>query len=325
MHIITYHFHSQVLIHCNTFTRLKKSKKIRQTVRYCGFKFLQIHQCLSKGELNPSDIEIMHNFKGSQNHTFNEVGLNLKTRVSSIVGFYKSFSYAPLKSVVSSPSGNVPGVDSFLDIFFNNYTNNKEFCGSLLTGLCKSYVVNVDGVPNLKYRTDVLNFFLALSTSGNKKTFEFVSGNLCGVSLSRMKMIAAKRRSALFIVLSRDEMIDLLLARISRICTGKKDPKSRVAFTAGVDATALVKAYQVSTSDHSIFGGASNNYFIPFYGLSEEQTFERLKECNKGKNGPVATEVKVVVVSFQNTPKGMPPFLLLLATHKIKMKIINLH
>ena len=78
-----------------------------------------------------------------------------------------------MKEVVSSPSGHVPGVDSFIDSFANNYTNNEEFCGSLLTSLCKAYAVKVDGVPNLQHGTDVMNFFLALSASGDKKFFFF--------------------------------------------------------------------------------------------------------------------------------------------------------
>ena len=91
-----------------------------------------------------------------------------------------------------------------------------------------------------------------------------------------MKTIVAKRRSALFIGISCDEIIDLLLASISQIYTGSKDTKLRVAFTAGIDPTALVKAYHLSTSDHSIVGGASPNYFIPVDGLSKEKIFERL-------------------------------------------------
>ena len=66
-------------------------------------------------------------------------------------------------------------------------------------------------MPNPQYGTDVLNFFLALSASGDKGAFEFVSGNLCGVSLRRMKTISAKRHSSLFIGLSHNEIIDLLL------------------------------------------------------------------------------------------------------------------
>ena len=89
----------------------------------------------------------MHNFKRSHNHTLNEVGLHLKTSVSSIVYFYKSFSYALAKEVVSSPSRHVPVVNSFLDSFVNKYTNNEEFRGSFITSLCKDYAAKVDGVP----------------------------------------------------------------------------------------------------------------------------------------------------------------------------------
>ena len=70
-----------------------------------------MQECLSKVELTPSDIEIMHNFKGSHSHTLNEFGLHLKTRVSFIVEFYMSFLYDPVKEVVSSPSGHVSGVE----------------------------------------------------------------------------------------------------------------------------------------------------------------------------------------------------------------------
>ena len=89
-----------------------------------------------------------------------------------------------MKEVVSSPSGYVPEVYSFIDRFINNYTNNKEFCGSLLTSIFKVYVSKVDGVLNPQYGTDVLKISLSLSASGDKKEFEFVSGKLCGVSLS---------------------------------------------------------------------------------------------------------------------------------------------
>ena len=123
-----------------------------------------------------------------------------------------------------------------------------------------------------------------------------------------MKRIVEKRHSSLFIRISCDEIIYLIIACISRIHTGRKDPKLRVTFTSGIDKTALLKAYQVSTSDHEIVGGVYPNDFIPVGGLLKEQIFERLKECNKVKHGPMATEVKVVVVYFQNTPKVMSPF-----------------
>ena len=100
----------------------------------------------------------------------------------------------------------------------------------------------------------------------------------------------------------------MLLVYISRICIGRKDPASRLAFKAGIGATAIVKAYQVSTSDHAIVDGTSPNDFISVKYLTKEHIFERLKECNEGYHGPMATEVKFVVVLFQNRPTGMPQF-----------------
>ena len=140
-----------------------------------------------------------------------------------------------------------------------------------------------------------------------------------------MKTIVAKRQSALFIRLSCNEIIDLLLSRISRILTGRNYPKLRVAFTAGIVSTDLVKLYQVNMSNPAIFGGASLNYFIPVGDLSQYHIFERLKDCNKVKHGTLATEVKVVVVSFQNTPKVMPLFFTLSGHPQTRMKIINFH
>ena len=50
-----------------------------------------------------------------------------------------------------------------------------------------------------------------------------------------------------------------------------------------------MKAYQVSMSNHAIIGGASPNDFIPVGGLLKDQIFERLKACNKVKQGPMTT------------------------------------
>ena len=93
-----------------------------------------------------------------------------------------------------------------------------------------------------------------------------------------MNFFSEKRCSALFIGLSCDEIIYLIISRMSRIRTSRKDPKSRVDFTAGIDAPDLLEAYKLSTTNHAIVCGASHNDFIPVDGLLKEQIFERLKE-----------------------------------------------
>ena len=120
----------------------------------------------------------MHKFKGSHNHALNEVGLYMNTRLSSIVDIYKSFSYAPVKEVLSYPSGHVPGVDSFLDIVVNNYTNNDKFRGSFLTSIYKAYAIKVDGATNTQYGTGVLIFswhYLQVATKRHFSLFQATS------------------------------------------------------------------------------------------------------------------------------------------------------
>ena len=109
-------------------------------------------------------------------------------------------------------------------------------------------------------------------------------------------------------------MNELLLACISQVCTGRKCPASRFYFTTGIDTTASVKEYQVRTSDNAILGDDSPNDLIFVNYLTKNQIFERLNECNKGKHGPMETEVNIVIVFFHNKPKGMTPFSLFMAS-----------
>ena len=100
----------------------------------------------------------MHNFKGSHNHTLNEVRLHLNTRVYSVINFYKSFSYAPVKEVVSSPSGNAPGVDSFLDSFVKNIQTTRNFVAVLLSVFAKCTSWSGHGWELSSFASASLNF-----------------------------------------------------------------------------------------------------------------------------------------------------------------------
>ena len=139
------------------------------------------------------------------------------------------------------------------------------------------------------------------------------------------KKITERIQSPPFIGLSRDNIIELLLVCTSQIRIGREDTTYRVAFKAGIDSTALVKEYQLITSDHAIVDDAFTNDYISVEDLTKEHIFEQLEECNKGKHGTMATEVKVVVIFFQNRPTGMSPFSLLLATLRLQTNRMNFH
>ena len=77
----------------------------------------------------------------------------------------------------------------------------------------------------------------------------------------------------------------------------------------GVDATIIVKAFQYSSRLGAIIGGVYPNHCIDVHEKSIEEINIILKDCIDGKYGPMADEVKVAVVSFQNTSVGMCPYL----------------
>ena len=85
-----------------------------------------------------------------------------------------------------------------------------------------------------------------------------------------------------------------------------------IAFSNGIDATCLVKSFQVCFSQGAIVGGAYPNHFIPISNMDNaEEMKEQLTECIDGKHGDLAPEVKASVISFQHVPGGMCPYLVL--------------
>ena len=123
--------------------------------------------------------------------------------------------------------------------------------------LTKGYVAKIEGVTNPSYGKKVLNFFLAMCASGDKKSFELVSANLCQVLLRHIKRVTALKRDSPFVNLTRDELV-------GRVCEyGKKmgDSNVCVTFSACIDATVLAKSVQVSVTDRAIVRLASPNHF----------------------------------------------------------------
>jgi hypothetical protein len=145
-------------------------------------------------------------------------GIHLKKRIVLAVQFYKSLSSdEKVSNIVKLPSGYMPEVDAFMDSFIHHYTNNKEYRGSLMVKLMKGYTAKVDGVKNPAYGSKVINFMLALTAGGNKKAFEFVSGNLCSASLRHMKWLTAWKVEAPLINLTDKEIISHIMDTIVKI------------------------------------------------------------------------------------------------------------
>jgi len=125
-----------------------------------------------------------------------------------------------------------------------------------------------------------------------------------------MQQIITIRRPEPFIHLSRANIMELMEGHIEMIRSKSNDDLRRVAFTVGVDATVVVKNVQVAGAHRVVVGLAAPNHFLPIdINMKSEEWKKYRKGCAEGKEGELAAEIKVCVLSFQNTPKGMCPYL----------------
>ena len=181
-----------------------------------------------------------------------------------------------------------------------------------MVGLLNAYVAKADGAVNPQYSTRVINFMLALYASGDRKAFQYVSGNLCSVSVRHIARLTSKRRSAPFIDLDEDEMVIRIKEQISKVRHHrvKAGLPERVAFTAGFDATVLSKSAQIyySNKGNKVVGCVYPNHFMSIPSTDSDDIPQFLRDCLDGKKGELAAEIKICVLSFQGTPPGIGPY-----------------
>ena len=126
-----------------------------------------------------------------------------------------------------------------------------------------------------------------------------------------LRTITASKRYPPFIDCTESMLSQLILPKFHQIRSLSKDNHARISSSVGIDATVLVKTFGVHHSTRCIVGGVSLNTSIPINGLNTDEVKSILKDCIDGKYGPLASEIKVVVISIQNTPLGMSPYFLL--------------
>ena len=114
------------------------------------------------------------------------------------------------------------------------------------------YVAKIEGVTNLYYTKQVLNVFLVMCASGDKKCFECLPRNLCGVYLRHMQRNATKKRDRQFINLIIDELVSQVCGNIDKISKLWGDPDVWIIFLACIGATILAKSIKLSISDRAV-------------------------------------------------------------------------
>jgi hypothetical protein len=259
----------------------------------------------------------MKAFVHASDNTFSALGQDPKKRIAMQVNFYESMSPTTMKAIsIEGKSDSMPSMDSFLCKFNPLYLTSDASRGNLMVGLMTAFVAKLEGKRSPQYSQRVLNFVLALSASGNRKAFQFVSSNQCSVSVHHIAHITSQKQLAPFINLDKDEMEFQVKEHIQKIRSRHVEAglSERVAFTTGFDATVLAKSFQThySSNGNVVVEWVYPNNFVP---LPERNSGDSngdavatfLGKCVNGKKGEVASEIKVCVLSFQCTPPGTTP------------------
>jgi hypothetical protein len=93
---------------------------------------------------------------------------------------------------------------------------------------------------------------------------------------------------------------------------GRSSNKSlRIAMSLSVNATVVLQAFQYLASHNAVIGGTYPNNWLEMGSTDKDDIQAVLKQCLDGEFGDAAAEVTVAVLSFQFTPPGFPPYLIL--------------
>ena len=217
-------------------------------------------------------------------------------------------------NTVDAMDGNgILNSDKFLRDFIGMYLNKKSgFQESLMLCLMRAFISKANGAKNKKVEPKARNFMMALAAT-NKQACELLSANLNLAHPRTIEKWGARERGKPIILNVESDVRTLLVNRIQMIRKGLGEDK-RIAFSAGGDATKLVKGFGYLHQADMIVGGAYPNHAIDVSSLSRHERQQRLKSLiNQEEDVEYATEVNVYVASFQQTPLGMTPSLVIAA------------
>jgi hypothetical protein len=267
--------------------------------------------------LNDQDYFDLKKFvDGNSDNNWSQKGLALMDSFKSTLRYCKTIRElkdSTGKRVVVGTDGDVPSADKFRKKFMTYYDNESiksQEKQDLLFALMQVQLARLNGQTNAQYPTKVLNFFMAVHCLSPKAS-EVVTANLKGISKRHIQRISAIRRGPPVIHKSDEEIIACVEKQFKMIRQRSGNPLLRLSASLGVDATVLSKAFQYLNSHNAVIGGAYPHDWIAVGSSDTDNAEAVLKRCLEGEFGEAAAEVKIAVLSFQFTPDGIPPYLIL--------------
>ena len=262
--------------------------------------------------------KFLTDFSKCKNDLLSDPGINLRKRIKLTQNYYREAEADVTKTNLKGKPKFIHVTDKIFTEFNDLYQNNKKFRNYFLCCLLHSFVVKLSGNTNAQYAVVALNFSIALAADGNKKAYEFVAINICLMSLQHDRRVFESSRLPPFIHLTFNGTTQKKCNHFHNICKATGSTYTPIDFTVVVDATVVVKSWQILQSHGAFVDGEYPNHFWDIKNKSDEETVALMKEFVDGKHCLQTDEVKVAVITMHVVPQGFGPYFTLFGrTHTI--------
>ena len=201
---------------------------------------------------------------------------------------------------------SMPGMEAL----FNNATqlckDNPTFQSSIAIAVLKSAVARELGSPNAKLDEAALNLVRIIRTY-DKKAAMLLSANLYGPSDRWLRRLDAKDRDGC--ILDADDAGAKTGARIEAGVERRSNNNgSSLAFSMAIDATKVPEVLELSSGYKALVGAAHPKQLIDISGKSKDNV-RLILDGKDPEHGtiPLASEIKIAVVTYQGGPVGINP------------------
>jgi len=254
------------------------------------------------------DADEAKSFGKTGDKFFTPAGLELKEEAKAQVDYCsymaKLAKRMPDKTFKAIGEDAAPGMVTLFENLAEACKKNPNFQSSLVVAMLKAAAAKELHGNNAATEEKVVNFFRFIQTY-DAKAAQVLSANLSGPSARWMKKLNARDRDACILECGEDnEKVSSWMGEAID-CRKPKDGGSP-PFHLAMDATKVPQVLEASYGHKAIIGGEYPNHLIDIDGKSKEEVRAILdgKSKEHGKISPV-TEVKVCVMTFQNSPPGV--------------------
>lgn len=281
--------------------------------------------CLSRRkrhELLSVDITNARSFAVINDECFTEDGKQLKREARAQVEYVDKMAslvkILPPNTYNLTEKGSAPSSNAFLGSLAKVLRKHPEFTNHLVMNLLKSMVYELErGMKCHKIEANVKNFYRYLNAM-NPRACEAVAANLGSAPSQRwMRVLNARERTSCVFECNPEDIearISFVVSRRLQQLQESGYGDNLLSFSVAIDATKAVEAIELSLAFKAICGGAYPNHFITTGALTSEGV-KLILDRDKKVSVLVtkANEIKVALVSFQQTPHGMSPVEIIVA------------